>query len=52
ILFTPIIRGWANYHSHICAKSTFYFVDHRIEDFAKYFSENTNKDENCRIMLG
>lgn len=23
----PILRGWANYHRHVCSKSTFYAVD-------------------------
>jgi RNA-directed DNA polymerase len=26
----PVIRGWANYHRHICAKETFSSVDNRI----------------------
>jgi RNA-directed DNA polymerase len=26
----PIIRGWANYHCHICSKRTFAYVDSRI----------------------
>ena len=26
----PIIRGWANYHRHVCAKRTFASVDHAI----------------------
>ena len=26
----PIIRGWANYHHHICSKRTFAYVDSRI----------------------
>ena len=26
----PAIRGWANYHRHICAKKTFSYVDNRI----------------------
>ena len=26
----PIITGWANYHKHICAKSTFYKLDRFI----------------------
>jgi RNA-directed DNA polymerase len=30
IRLNPIIRGWANYHRHISAKSTFNFVDHHI----------------------
>lgn len=27
---TPIIRGWANYHQHVCSKRTFSSVDHAI----------------------
>jgi RNA-directed DNA polymerase len=27
---TPIIRGWANYHRHVCSKRTFSYVDHEI----------------------
>ncbi len=27
---TPLIRGWANYHRHICSKETFGKVDHVI----------------------
>jgi len=26
----PVIRGWANYHRHICAKQTFSYVDNCI----------------------
>jgi RNA-directed DNA polymerase len=26
----PIIRGWANYHQHVCSKRTFSSVDHAI----------------------
>jgi len=26
----PIIRGWANYHRHVCAKRTFYKASERI----------------------
>ena len=29
-LLNPMIRGWANYHRHICAKKTFNKVDHLI----------------------
>ena len=27
---TPVLRGWANYHRHIAAKSTFAYVDYQI----------------------
>lgn len=27
---TPITRGWANYHRHVCSKETFNYVDHAI----------------------
>jgi len=27
---TPIIRGWANYHQHVCSKRTFSYIDHAI----------------------
>lgn len=27
----PILRGWVNYHRHICAKETFRRVDHAIQ---------------------
>ena len=26
----PIIRGWANYHRHVCSKDTFSYVDWQI----------------------
>ena len=26
----PVIRGWANYHSHVVAKETFGYVDYRV----------------------
>ena len=26
----PLIRGWAMYMRHVCAKKTYYFVDHHI----------------------
>jgi RNA-directed DNA polymerase len=26
----PVIRGWANYHRHVCSKETFSYVDWRI----------------------
>lgn len=26
----PIVRGWANYHQHVCSKGTFSYVDHAI----------------------
>ena len=29
-LLNPKIRGWANFHRHICAKSTFSYVDKQI----------------------
>lgn len=29
-LLNPKIRGWANYHSHICAKQTFSKVNHTV----------------------
>jgi RNA-directed DNA polymerase len=29
-LLNPIIRGWANYHRHVCSKATFTYVDHQI----------------------
>lgn len=29
-LLNPVIRGWANYHRHICAKQTYSHVDHQI----------------------
>lgn len=29
-LLNPKIRGWANYHRHVCAKRTFNLIDHRI----------------------
>jgi RNA-directed DNA polymerase len=29
-MLNPIIRGWANYHRHICSKKTFSYVDSRI----------------------
>lgn len=29
-LLNPKIQGWTNYYRHICAKSTFYYVDHEI----------------------
>ena len=29
-LLNPIIRGWANYHRHVCSKATFTHIDHQI----------------------
>ena len=29
-LLNPILRGWANYHSHVVAKKTFVRVDHEV----------------------
>jgi RNA-directed DNA polymerase len=29
-LLNPIIRGWANYHRHVCSKQTFRYVDYAI----------------------
>jgi RNA-directed DNA polymerase len=29
-LLNPKIRGWTNYHRHLCAKKTFSYVSHRI----------------------
>lgn len=29
-LLNPKIRGWANYHQHVCAKRTFNYVDNAI----------------------
>lgn len=29
-LLNPVLRGWANYHSHIVAKETFNYVDYRV----------------------
>lgn len=29
-LLNPVIRGWANYHRHICSKETFSDVDNKI----------------------
>lgn len=29
-LLNPILRGWANYHSHVVAKKTFARVDHEV----------------------
>jgi RNA-directed DNA polymerase len=26
----PIIRGWANYHRHVCSKQTYRYTDHAI----------------------
>ena len=26
----PIIKGWVNYHQHVCSKRTFSFIDHAI----------------------
>ncbi|MGH9563017.1 MAG: group II intron reverse transcriptase/maturase [Terracidiphilus sp.] len=30
VMLGPKIKGWANYHRHICAKRTFNYVDHAI----------------------
>ncbi len=30
MMLGPKIRGWANYHRHVCAKRTFSYVDHAI----------------------
>jgi len=35
-LLNPIIRGWADYHCHICSKTTYSKVDHAI--FQKLWS--------------
>jgi len=29
-LLNPVLRGWANYHSHVVAKETFARIDHRV----------------------
>ena len=29
-LLNPVLRGWANYHSHVVAKKTFARVDHHV----------------------
>jgi RNA-directed DNA polymerase len=29
-LLNPILRGWANYHSHVVAKETFSRIDHEV----------------------
>ena len=29
-LLNPIIRGWANYHRHVCSSSTFSMIGHKI----------------------
>ncbi|WP_287590759.1 group II intron maturase-specific domain-containing protein [Shewanella sp.] len=29
-VLNPVLRGWANYHSHIVAKETFNYVDYRV----------------------
>lgn len=29
-LLNPVLRGWANYHSHVVAKATFARVDHMV----------------------
>jgi len=26
----PIIRGWANYHSHVCSTHTYHYTDHTL----------------------
>lgn len=30
VLLNPVLRGWANYHRHICSKKTFAKLDHLI----------------------
>jgi RNA-directed DNA polymerase len=30
VRLNPLIRGWANYHRHVCSKQTFQKVDHAI----------------------
>ncbi|MDM8520756.1 group II intron reverse transcriptase/maturase [Anaerolineales bacterium HSG6] len=29
-LINPILRGWANYYKHVCAKDTFNYIDRQI----------------------
>jgi RNA-directed DNA polymerase len=44
----PIIRGWVNYHKHVVAKKTFYYVDWQIDKMLKRWAKRRHPNKSRR----
>jgi len=42
----PIIRGWADYHKHVCSKDTFNYVDDQIWRAVRRWIKKRHPDKN------
>ena len=41
----PIIRGWANYHRHVCSRKTFWTADHIIHNQVLLWARRTHPNK-------
>src|SRR5215470_14615281 len=41
----PIIRGWANYHRHVCSRRTFWTADHIIQNQVLLWARRTHPNK-------
>lgn len=45
-ILNPIIRGWANYHRHVCSKETFGKVDNAISEALWHWAKRRHPQKN------
>ena len=46
----PIIRGWANYHRHVCSGNTFWTADHIIHNQLLRWARRTHPNKSYRWL--
>lgn len=44
----PIIRGWANYHQHICSKDTFHYMDFALFKLLWQWAKRRHPEKGAR----
>lgn len=47
-MLNPRIRGWANYHRHVCSSQTFQDVDHAIYEMLKRWTRRRHHNKNSK----
>jgi RNA-directed DNA polymerase len=50
-LLNPVIRGWANYHKHVCSKDTFNYVDYRIDRLVWKWIKRRHPEKNVSWLM-
>jgi RNA-directed DNA polymerase len=48
IQLNPVIRGWANYHRHICSKNTFTYTDNATFKALWHWAKRRHPDKGAR----